>query len=679
MVLALPAQPHVAQKLKGDEAKAAKERLRDVKKAWKDATKADKYKLLAGLGRWPESSVSRFLLDTVQDDADDEVASWAALALTHHNDPGDHKSLGKLFSKVKTQERRAACIRWLGRYEQDAPIKLLEQVALGDDASAEAAVLAAGDARTEAGDAVLAAAATRGKGAAARVRATALLLSRGDDRGIEGLKSATTLEDASRAAHAAVGTELETDAIKEVLAHAGKAGRLTDRPHFFGSLLARLSHDDSHAEVAKMAGALARTYDVEIEGWHVSVNRAGEPFNGASPLLAEQDAKKQLDGLRMIQRQPRPYSGDELKAADQTLASKLDSASDEIAAHALFACVSTGAAADAATEAVGAWMKSERPIRRAAALLAAGPLGLSAHAPRAIELLRDEQWWVVSAALDCLLHLRPKECLKPVLELAVRLEDGRVFAEALALLRDLTGLDHGDLLNKWQEALAAEVPLVERKLETVRGVPYKRLRQRTAATFYGLELDSTNLQFAVDRSVSMILPVTREPQRPDFESRKADILKRRPEVNRMTRDGFMPRFHVAAAELNAALDAMSQKAQFGITLFNTQQFHSERGPNGIAERRKAFNWMLSTDPQGGTDIQAALLSIIEKAEADTIVLLSDGEPTSIAILEEIHRANAVKRLNIHVVSIHKYEYYRHYMHAMAAREFGRLIDAEPRD
>jgi hypothetical protein len=205
------------------------------------------------------------------------------------------------------------------------------------------------------------------------------------------------------------------------------------------------------------------------------------------------------------------------------------------------------------------------------------------------------------------------------------------------------------------------------------------MRQKTSATFYGLELDSTNLQFALDRSVSMAMAVTREPERRDYPDRKAEILRRRPEVSRLVRDGFLPRYYVAAAELNAALDAMSQKARYGITLFNTELMHSERVVNAIDQRRKAVNWMLMVDPQGGTDIKAALLDIIEKAEADTIVLLSDGEPTSLQILEEIHRANAVKRVNINVVSIHQHEYYRHYMQAMAEREYGRLIDAEPKD
>jgi hypothetical protein len=58
-----------------DDAKAAREQVREVKKAWKDASKADKYRLLLRLVRWRENSVAKFLTDVIEDEPDDEVAS----------------------------------------------------------------------------------------------------------------------------------------------------------------------------------------------------------------------------------------------------------------------------------------------------------------------------------------------------------------------------------------------------------------------------------------------------------------------------------------------------------------------------------------------------------------------------------------------------------------------------
>ncbi|MBX3459357.1 MAG: hypothetical protein KF696_05215 [Planctomycetes bacterium] len=666
-----------AQKLKGDEAKVAKERLREVKKDWKGASKADKYRLIQILARQPENTVTKFLLEVVDGDADDAVASWAARAVVNHGDASDHKELLKSFNKAKTPERRAACVRWLGGYGEATPFKQLEKLTLEDEASAEAAVHACADAKCDAGWAVVDMAAQKARHAGARSTACARLLSAGDKRGIAGIAATANVEDAARAAHAAIGGPLEVDAVKAVLEHAKKTRSVKARPHFFGSLLARLTHADAHTAVASDAAALNRVFDVEIGWWLVSVSRAQARLAGVTRWLEDEDREKVLHGLRSLQRLPKPFTGDELKAASDALIPKLASGDDEIAGHALLACITTGACPEIAAAKVAQWISSEKPEHLAAALLAGGKLGLKDHAPRAVALLEDTRWWVVSAALDYLLHVRPADCLKPVFELAKRTDEGRLFAEAIALLCDLTGSDHGDLVNKWEELVGGNPPLQARKLESLRGVPYKKLRSKTTARFYGLEIDSNNLQFAIDRSVSMIMPVTMEPERQDFPDRKADILKRRPEVNRHVRDGYLPRFYVAAAEVHACADNMSPSSRIGITAFNTEQLHSQRIVNSIDERRKLVNWMLSTDPQGGTDIKAALLAIIEKAEADTIVLLSDGEPTSIGILEEVHRVNAFKRLNIHAVSLHEQEYYRHYQQALANREHGQIIDAEP--
>lgn len=679
MALAIAA-PHYladAQKLKGDDAKVAKERLREVKKDWKTATKADKYRLVNILARQPESSVTKFLLDVVDTDPDDAVAGWAARAVVAHADTDDHKDLLKSFNKAKTPDRRSACLRWLGGYGEGTPFKQLEKLTLEDDASAEAAVHACADAKCDAGWAIVEMAAQKARHAGARSTACARLLAAGDKRGIAGINATANVEDAARAAHAAIGGPLETEAVKAVLEQAKKTKAVKARPHYFGSLLARLTHPDSHAAVAADAAVLNRVFDVEIGWWMVSVSRAQASFSGVTRWLEDEDREKVLHGLRSLQRTPKAYVGDELKSASNALAMKLASSDDEIAAHALLACITTGACPEVAAAKVAQWIDSDKPEHLAAALLAAGRLGLKDHAPRAIALLESTHWWVTSAALDCLLYVRPAECLKPVFQLAQRTNEGRLFAEAIALLCDLTGSDHGDLLNKWEELLATDPPVQPRVRESLRGVAYKKLRGKTTARFYGLAIESTNLQFAIDRSVSMILPVKVEPDRQDFPDRKADILKRRPEVGRHVRDGYLPRFYVAAAEVHACADNMSQSSRLGITAFNTEPSHSERIVNTIDERRKMINWMLSTDPQGGTDIKAALLAIIEKAEADTIVLLSDGEPTSIGILEEIHRANAIKRLNIHAVSLHKDEYYRHYQQALANRECGQIIDAEP--
>jgi HEAT repeat protein len=672
-----------ADVLKGDEAKDAKDRLKDVKKNWKTATKADKLVLLRSLERLPEKTVGHFLEDVIADDPDDLVAERAAWALVRHGDPEDGEELHKLFKKATTPGRKAACLRWLGRYADKAPVKDLRKYALDEDASAEAATLALADINTDEAWNTIEVIAQTSKQPLARRTAVARLLARPDKRGVDALGSSPDLEEAAWAAHFAIGNELETDALKKVLEFTAKTLKLTPgkRPQYFGSLLGRLTKQESHEAVVAAAATWNKLLDVELGWWLISHNRANADYAAASRWLKDEDKDDILNGLRYLQRLPEPLTGDSLKLANEHLKPLLENADDDIAAHALFTCVAAGACKEELERKIEVWVKEAIPYRRAAALLAAGQAGIAIHANRAIELLDDECWYVQSAALDCLLHLRPGFCADAVLVYAARHMEGRMFSEAIALLVDLTGQDFGDLLDKWETWLKAnpKFEVAKQKLASLRGVPNQKLKQKTGATFYGLEISSTNVQFALDRSVSMVNPVTREPERQDYADRKADILKRRPEVNRMVRDGFLPRFYVAAAEVSGALDGLSQSAKFGITLFNHEHIDHPRVANDLNNRKDAVNWMLSTDVQGGTDIKVALLSIIDAAEADTILLLSDGEPMSLSILEMISRANTVKRVNIMVVSIHKDLSNRHYLDVLATRDYGKIVDAEPKD
>ncbi|MBE7492283.1 MAG: hypothetical protein HS108_11070 [Planctomycetes bacterium] len=685
VALVLPGVLLHADKLEGDAAKEAKARVREIKKDWKKLSKAEKLPLLAEMARLPEPSVADFLQEVISTETDDDTAGEAARALTRHNEPGHAKDLLKLLGRAQTPGRKAEIVRWLGRYSDKATLAELRKLAQGDDVVAESAVLALCDVNTPECWSTVDAVAQTGKNPAARRVAAWRLISAGDKRGLDALEKLAGLEDAAFAAHAAIGTEHETEALRRVLVHARKAPALKpgERPHLFGSLLARLRAQASHDAAAEALPGLAKALEIETGWWLVGHSRAQPRFAAAERWLGADEPETILNGLRLLQRAPRKLEGAELKAADAALEPLLAHANEDVTVHALLTCAATGAAKSKFEDTLGRWLKSDKSLLRATAILAAGRAGLDRHALAAVDLLRDETWFVVSAALDCLLRLRPAEAAPAALELARTAAEGRLFAEAIALLCDLTGQDFGDALDKWEKWLADNpgFKIADRKRDTLRGVAYQRLKQKTAATFFGLEIESTNVQFCLDRSISMISPVAREPQRPDFPARKKDVLTRRPEVTRSVRDGFLPRMYVAACEVAAALDGMSPSAKFGILLFNTEllEYATSRTANNPDDRRKAVNWLLSTQPQGGTDIQNALLDAVRKAQADTIVLLSDGEPTSLGIIEQICRANEVRRLNILVVSIHEKLHYRHYQDALAWREGGRTIDGEPQD
>lgn len=670
LLLPLGAFGH-AERLEGDAARDAKKRARQIKKDWKNASKAEKLVLLKVLARLPERTVGKLLEDYVEDEEDIDTASMAALAWVEHGEADDADDLLKIYKKAKDPTRKAAAIRWLGRYGENAPLKDLGKAAMEKDASSIAAVRALADAGDYDGVALAAEAAGFDL---ARSEAVGLLLAHDDERGVEFLAKIREVEEAARVAHYAIATDLETKALEQVLTIArGK----TAGP-YFASLLGRLTFQASHDAVVKAADVL----DVNAVGWWlIGISNGAPPLKLAKGWLRDDEKDRRLRGLRYFQRVTEPLVGQDAEAVLACVESSLGSDDDELKSHAMLTASVTHVCDDKLKESVAAWIDDENADRRTCALLCAGRGGLTDHNDAAIKALTDECWYVASAALDALLHLRPKAAIKAAFDLAKSKGEGRLYAEALVLLRDLTGVDHGDDLKKWDEWIRAnpDAEPVAQGHKSLRGVGYTRVKDRSRATFFGIEIESRNLEFASDRSYSMSDAVRREPNRVDFTIRKQDLLKRRPEVGRMMRGGFLPRFYVAACELSGALDALPATTKFGVTLFNTDVFEyaKTRTENGDKERRDAINWMLSTDIKGGTDIKNALLAIIKKGECDTILLLSDGEPMSLGIIEEIRRANAIRRVNIHVVSIHKHSYNRHYLATLAALEGGQIINAEP--
>ena len=334
-----------ADTLKGDEAKAAKDRLRDIKRAWKDASKAEKLVHLRELSRLPERTVGKFLEDTVEDEADDLVAERAAWALVKHGDPEDGEELVKIFKKAKTPERRAACLRWLGQYGEGAPVKDLKKFAYDNDDSAAAAVKAFADINDEAAWTEIDGVAQSGENYGAQRTACALLLGRGDKRGVEALEK-LDLETAAWAAHWAIGGELETEAVKKVLAakpsNNPRMGPGDKRPQYFGSLLARLTRLESHKAVVEAAPTLSKTLEIDIGWWLISRNRAGAEYKVASRWLKDDDKDDQLNGLRYLQRMPEALTGDDLKLATEAFKNLLASEDDDVVAHAILTATQCG-------------------------------------------------------------------------------------------------------------------------------------------------------------------------------------------------------------------------------------------------------------------------------------------------------------------------------------------------
>jgi uncharacterized protein with von Willebrand factor type A (vWA) domain len=117
------------------------------------------------------------------------------------------------------------------------------------------------------------------------------------------------------------------------------------------------------------------------------------------------------------------------------------------------------------------------------------------------------------------------------------------------------------------------------------------------------------------------------------------------------------RLDQAKRELLRALGQMGKDAQANIVFFSDriESWHPKLA--GVkANLRQAQELLAKTQPNGQTNIFDALELALAHKEADTIYLLSDGEPSHGRItdpediLREIRRLNRLRKAAIHTIS-----------------------------
>ncbi|MHC4839754.1 MAG: HEAT repeat domain-containing protein, partial [Planctomycetota bacterium] len=465
-----------AERLKKDDAKAAKARLKEVKKDWKRATAAEKLIKLKRIKRENEKSVAKWLLDVVEDDDSDVVAARATLILAGWDEESDIKSLVKIYNKAKDPSRRAAILRWFGKFDSNAPLVELKKIGMTKDDSAVTATHALADVDiTETWTFVF----LIGQGSSnpkARIAAARHLLAVGDERGLEVLDDFRKVEEAAEAAHAAIGTGLEVEAVKRVAKLSAKTMRTKpgQTAYFYGSLLARITEPAAYEAVTSSApGSTKYLCYFEYMWWLVGFNRHKVNVGTALDGIDKDTDDAILNGLRMLQRVSEKLGLGDAKDVKDVLPALLDHENKEVTQHALLAAAATRVIDKDAEKKIETWIGHDEPDFKAAALLAAGQMGMKKHRVAAINMLQDGCWYVQSAALDFLLRVRSAKDADTLLAFIEEQKSGRLFAEAIALLVDLTGQDHGDDLEKWKEWLAANKEFTKQKqsLQTLRGVP----------------------------------------------------------------------------------------------------------------------------------------------------------------------------------------------------------------
>lgn len=276
---------------------------------------------------------------------------------------------------------------------------------------------------------------------------------------------------------------------------------------------------------------------------------------------------------------------------------------------------------------------------RMGAAAALARLGDSEALPALLALVEDDVQPVRAEAVEALAGLRRADSL-PVLIERLRVDTRRMQARIQAALVLLTGLDLGDRAPRWSawweadgasfvlptlgEALAAQEERAQRRRE----------ERRTVASFYGIPIDSDRVCFVLDVSGSM---------------------------DQTDRFGGRRRLERVQEELANTLTNYPDGALFNLIFFSD---NAQRWKNGLLEmteksRKAAIKYVHRQRANGATALYDAVVKAFEDPEVDTIILLSDGEPTAGALVEpdeilaDLLRRNDLRQVVIHTVSVNR--------------------------
>ncbi|MFT7516980.1 MAG: HEAT repeat protein [Myxococcota bacterium] len=303
---------------------------------------------------------------------------------------------------------------------------------------------------------------------------------------------------------------------------------------------------------------------------------------------------------------------------------------------------------------------SERPSIRIQSLNALRWFPDSELAFQAIsDALEDELWSVRSVAVSALELFRRDESLKPLLWLIAN-EVGRVRNDALRVITLLTGEDFGPSIHVWKSwredkgdsytlpsKVKAESMIAARKNN-------KRHGNETVAQsgYHGITVPAGGVVFVLDISGSM-------------NSRfSAD-------------ETYYQHFSKALGE---TVQALGNDTSFNIVLFSSgvRTWKNKLVASTEENRSAAELWLKQNNPGGATNLFGALSAALSFDEAQTIFIMTDGDPTAgeyqvpESILAEIDRINRDRMVQIHTIAAGNVR--AEFLADLAATNGGKAVD-----
>lgn len=282
----------------------------------------------------------------------------------------------------------------------------------------------------------------------------------------------------------------------------------------------------------------------------------------------------------------------------------------------------------------------DREVRNAALRALAAHGGLD-YLSVLCQALDHDDWSTRLAALRGLESMRVSEVLGPIVE-RMNAEDGRLLVEFADTLWRLTGRPYRTRSGAWaswfeEEGEGFELiePRALAKIELEE--ENRRLRQITKVEFFGVRIESTRVIFIVDVSGSM-----NEALRGEYIGRPGEM-----------------RMDVAKRELKGALKVLEPTALYNIITFSSGVDAWLDGVIGSSEKSRddAIDFVDRLGAGGGTNLYEAVQAAFEDPDVDTIILLSDGEPTVGPVIQpavirsDVARWNEHRGVKIHSISV----------------------------
>jgi hypothetical protein len=268
----------------------------------------------------------------------------------------------------------------------------------------------------------------------------------------------------------------------------------------------------------------------------------------------------------------------------------------------------------------------------------------------------------------------------------------RVAEEIGTVLKDLTGQNfdaYGDVWAKWW---------AEHKDEFEAAPDVKTGKPRPPppdVKYYGLPVKSDRVLFIIDVSGSMKLEAKKaQPPTPSGPSptTPGDQPLAPPPAEPLPSG---PKIDIAKAELRRAIKKLPKTTLFNIIAFSTTvtPWSKTMRTADEATKAEADTWVATLEAVGGTFVDGALrmafeiagLGAVDKAypevNVDTIILMSDGEPTDNTypdtklmepqtILDHVKEWNSQRRVVVHTIAMDLTDDGRNFLKALAEQNGG---------